>query len=81
VLSIRSTSREREEMIDPSTIIWGIIFGSIGMGFFIYGKKQQAFIPIVSGIGLMIIPYFVANIYILVLIGLALIVLPYFLRA
>jgi hypothetical protein len=68
-------------MMDPSTIIWGIIFGSIGMGFFIYGKKQQAFIPLFSGIGLMIIPYFVANIFILVLIGLALIALPYFLRA
>ncbi len=68
-------------MMDPSTIIWGIIFGSIGMGFFIYGKKQQVFIPIVSGIGLMIIPYFVANIYVLILIGLALIALPYFLRA
>jgi hypothetical protein len=51
------------------------------MGFFIYGKKQQALIPLFSGIGLMIIPYFVANIFILVLIGLALIVLPYFLRA
>ena len=51
------------------------------MGFFIYGKKQQVFIPIVSGIGLMIIPYFVANIYILILIGLVLIALPYFLRA
>jgi len=68
-------------MMDPSTIIWGIIFGSIGMGFFIYGKKQQAFIPLASGIGLMIIPYFVANIYILLLIGLALIALPYFIRA
>jgi hypothetical protein len=81
MLSIGSTCRERGEMMDPSTIIWGIIFGSIGMGFFIYGKKQQVFIPIASGIGLMIIPYFVANIYILILIGLVLIALPYFLRA
>jgi hypothetical protein len=80
VLSIGSTYRERGEMMDPSTIIWGIIFGSIGMGFFIYGKKQQVFIPLASGIGLMIIPYFVANIYILILIGLALIALPYFIR-
>jgi hypothetical protein len=48
----------RGEMMDPSTILLGIIFGSIGLGFFIYGKKQQVFIPILSGIGLMITPYF-----------------------
>lgn len=66
--------------MDPSTILLGIIFGSIGLGFFIYGKKQKAFIPILSGIGLMVIPYFVANIYILILMGLVLVSLPYFLR-
>jgi hypothetical protein len=67
-------------MINVSTLLWGIVFGSIGLGFFVYGKKQKAIIPILSGIGLMAFPYFISNIYIMILSGLALIALPYFVR-
>ena len=67
-------------MMHPSVLIWGVIFGSIGIGFFIYGKKQKVVMPLFCGIGLMIIPYFIANIYILVLSGIVLITLPYFIR-
>ena len=63
-----------------STLMWGMIFGSIGLGFFVYGKKQKAVIPLFSGIGLMVIPYFISNIYILVLAGIVLMALPYFVR-
>ena len=60
--------------------MWGIIFGSIGLGFFVYGKKQKAVIPLFSGIGLIVSPYFISNIYILILLGIVLIALPYFIR-
>ncbi|MCD6176197.1 MAG: hypothetical protein J7K65_10590 [Planctomycetes bacterium] len=66
--------------MDASTLIWGVIFGSIGLGFFVYGKKQKAIIPLLSGIGLMVFPYFVSNPYILILLGIVLVVLPYFLK-
>jgi hypothetical protein len=61
-------------------IIWGIVFGSIGLGYFIYGKKQQAAVPMICGFSLMIYPYFVPNTIFLVLIGAALSALPYFVR-
>jgi len=67
-------------MVNTSTLIWGIIFGSIGLGFFVYGKKQKAIIPILSGLGLMVFPYFFSNIYILILSGIVLVALPYFVR-
>ena len=60
--------------------MWGVIWGSIGFGFFVYGKKQNAIIPLISGIGLIAFPYFVSNIYLMLLIGISLIVLPYFIR-
>ena len=66
--------------MDISTLMWGLIFGSIGLGFFVYGKKQKAVIPLFSGIGLMVIPYFISNIFILVISGIVLIALPYFIR-
>jgi hypothetical protein len=67
-------------MNNASTLIWGVIFGSIGLGFFVYGKKQKAVIPLVSGIGLMLFPYFISNIYVLVLSGSVLIVLPFVIK-
>jgi hypothetical protein len=67
-------------MDNTSTLMWGVIFGSIGLGFFVYGKKQKAVIPLFSGIGLMVFPYFISNIYILVLACIVLIALPYFIR-
>jgi len=67
-------------MNNASTLMWGIIFGSIGLGFFVYGKKQKAMIPILSGIALMVFPYFISNIYIMILSGIVLIALPYFIR-
>ena len=66
--------------MNASTLIWGVIFGSIGLGFFVYGKKQKAIIPILCGIGLMVFPYFISNIYILILTGIVLVVMPYFIR-
>jgi len=66
--------------MDTTQIFLAMIFGSIGLGFFTYGKKQQAVVPLLVGIALFIFPYFVSNVYILVLIGISLIVLPYFVR-
>ena len=63
-----------------SSLLWGLLFGSIGFGFFLYGKKQQAVVPLFSGIALMVFPYFVSNTILLVTIGAALTVLPYFVR-
>lgn len=57
-----------------------MVFGSIGLGYFIYGKKQASIVPLISGIGLMLFPYFVSNTIVLVLIGVGLMVLPYFLE-
>ena len=68
--------------MDTSTasLLWGLIFGSIGMGYFIYGKKQKRGVPFASGIGLMVFPYFVSNSYLMVIVGIALLAVPYFLR-
>jgi len=63
-----------------SWLLWGVLFGSIGLGFFVYGRKQRRVVPLVCGLILMFFPYFVSNIILLVVIGIALTVLPYFVR-
>lgn len=67
-------------MASGSLLIWGMLFGSIGLGFFVYGKKQRAIIPLIAGVGLFLLPYFVANVYLLVTAGAVCIALPYFVR-
>jgi len=66
--------------LNTSSLLWGLLFGSVGLGFFMYGKKQKAVVPLACGLALMVFPYFVTNTLLLVLIGFALIALPYFFR-
>jgi hypothetical protein len=57
-----------------------LFFGSVGLGFFIYGRKQRAVVPLVCGLMLMVFPYFVSNVMLLVGIGVVLVAIPYILR-
>jgi hypothetical protein len=75
------TSREgRKSGLNTSSLLWGLLFGSIGVGFFVYGKRQRAVVPLICGVALIIFPYFVANSILLVAIGAALVAVPYFVR-
>lgn len=66
--------------MDTGTWMWGLLFGSIGLGFFVYGKKQRRAVPLIAGLALMAFPYFVTNPYAIVGIGVVLMALPYFVR-
>jgi hypothetical protein len=66
--------------MNVATLFWGVVFSSIGLGFFIYGKQQRAVVPLVCGLCLMIYPYFIPNTVALVGIGLLLSAVPYFLK-
>lgn len=66
--------------MDTSSLLWSLLFSSIGLGFFVYGKRQAAVVPLVCGVLLMIYPYFISNNILLVAIGIALMAIPYFVR-
>jgi hypothetical protein len=66
--------------MDTALLLWGVLFGSIGFGFFIYGTKQKAIVPLVCGLALMAVPYFISNTILLVVVGIGLIALPYYVR-
>lgn len=61
-------------------LMWGMLFGSIGLGFFVYGRKQKAPVPLAVGVVLMVYPLFVSNTYLMVLVGVLLCAVPYFIR-
>ena len=66
--------------MSTSSLLWGVLFGSIGLGFVIYGRRQRAVVPLICGLALMVFPYFVSNAILLVVIGVVLVAIPYFFR-
>ena len=68
------------ELSSTAVLIWSMIFGSIGVGFFIYGKKQKVIAPLCVGVALCVFPYFIENVYLLVFVGVMLMAIPCFVR-
>ena len=66
--------------ITGTSLFLGVLFGSIGLGFFIYGRKQRKVVPLLCGLMLMIVPYFIPDNLLLFLAGAVLVAIPYFIR-
>lgn len=60
--------------------MWGMLFCVIGFGFFLYGERQKSVVPLIAGVALCIVPYFIANVYALVMVGVTLVTITYFAR-
>jgi hypothetical protein len=61
-------------------LLWGVLFGSVGLGYFLYGKNQRAVVPLICGLALMVVPYVISNVVLLVLVGVVIAAVPYFAR-
>ena len=66
--------------MDTASLLWGLLFSSIGFGYFLYGKKQHSVVPLLCGIALMVYPYFVSGNVLIVVIGSILSAIPYFIQ-
>jgi hypothetical protein len=66
--------------LSGSYLVISLIFSSIGLGYFVYGKKQKHKVAFWSGICLMGYPYMVTDPLAMVVIGVALMFVPRFVR-
>jgi len=66
--------------MDSNLFIASFFFGLVGMGFFMYGKKAGRPVPLLAGLALMAVPYFIPNLIALLLVCTALTITPWFLR-
>ena len=66
--------------MDTGTLMASLFFGLIGMGMLMYGRKVFRPVPIVVGLILMVLPYFISNLIIMLVICSALTAVPWFLR-
>lgn len=62
--------------ISGASLILGIVFSSIGVGYMRYGRKKDHFSAFLAGLGLSIYPWFVSSAWLLTLIGVALMCVP-----
>lgn len=47
--------------MDTNTLFASLFWGSLGMGFAIYGKKQGAMVPLFGGVAVMAVSYFISS--------------------
>ncbi|HET8731184.1 MAG TPA: amino acid transport protein [Moraxellaceae bacterium] len=66
--------------MDTASLLWGLIFGSIGFAYVMYGKKQRAPVAAIAGALLIVIPYVVDTPILLVAAGVGLMAIPWFVR-
>ena len=60
---------------------WSMIFGVIGMAYFMYGKNNARLSPLLFGLALCAFPYFISDETATIVIGAGLTVAPWFLRS
>jgi len=63
--------------MDTADLVWGVLFGAVGLGYFIYGRKQRHTVAFIAGMGLMGLPYFVSGALWLLLLGAMLMAAPF----
>ncbi len=64
----------------PAALLGSILFGAIGFGAFVYGKRMVLYKPMVIGIALMAFPYFVSRTWMMYAVGCILCLGLYFFR-
>ena len=65
---------------NSTTLLLSLLFGSIGMGMCMYGKKAGRMVPLGAGLGLMVLPYCIPNAIALSIVCCVLTATPWFLR-
>lgn len=59
------------------SLVAGLLAGTVGMAYIVYGRRQARFAPAIAGLALCVYPYFVDGMLWLVLIGVALAIVPF----
>jgi hypothetical protein len=60
-------------MLNMNFLLASLIWGAVGSGYFIYGKKQGAAVPLGGGLCLIALSYFIGSAWILSLVSISVI--------
>ena len=57
-----------------------VFAGILGVAYFMFGKKQQKLVPLISGVGLIVLPYVIDNNTVLISVCVGLAIAPFVLK-
>jgi hypothetical protein len=60
-----------------ASLMIGIVAGALGFGYFIYGKRQAKFVPLIAGMLLCVYPYFMSSVPWMLAVGALLAAAPF----
>jgi len=66
-------------MLNTSSLFASMLWGSVGLGYFIYGKKQSSWIPMVGGVLIIAVSYLVSSALLMSLLCIGLMAATYLL--
>ncbi|MBZ2168758.1 hypothetical protein [Marinobacter sp. F4216] len=64
--------------MDTALLVSGLIFSAIGIGYFVYGRRQDNMAARWSGLALVLYPYLMTDVYTMVAVGISLMLIPRF---
>lgn len=67
--------------MNTASLYWGVLFSALGLGYFVYARKQRSVVPFVCGLALMVVPYFISSAPLLVAVGACLAAIPFVVRS
>ena len=65
--------------MDAGWLLASMFYSTVGLGMFMYGKKAVRFVPLIAGIALMVVPYFIDSLLWMSVACVALMASPFFL--
>jgi hypothetical protein len=65
--------------MDVNWLLLSMVYSTIGLGMFMYGRRMVRFVPIIAGVALMVVPYFISSLLWMSVACLALMVSPFLL--
>ena len=71
---------ENNMLVTAHSLVASLIWGAVGMGFFVYGKKQQSMVPLFGGLLIIGISYFIDSALTMSLAAIALLAGVYWLK-
>lgn len=66
--------------MDTNLLMLSLLFGIVGMGMFMYGRKASRMVPLGVGAALMVVPYFISSVLMMCVVCCGLMTLPWIFR-
>jgi hypothetical protein len=62
--------------METASLLLGVLLSAAGLGLLVYGRRQQSITPFICGLGLMLAPYVIDDVWLLAGVGVALVAVP-----